>query len=299
MMVGGRYTMNSMTGYGAAEGRVGKGCLFVEIKSVNHRFSEVSVKIPGRMSALESLIRRHLQKIFARGKVDVFIKEKEPLFGGTSISIDTDLARKYQRALGNLKKNLGIKGDVDFLNTVGIDRIIRTEEKGGSYEKLWGQILKLLNKAMANVSKMRAIEGKHITNDQKKRLKKMQSLLKGINSKSKHVRHNNLKKIRHRISGDVGGTVVDEQRLQMEAAMLGGRQDIAEEIVRLESHTRQYSDLLKSREAVGRKLDFLLQEMNREANTIGAKAADAKISQMVVECKAELERLREQVQNVE
>ena len=292
--------MKSMTGYGTAEGPVGKGRLYVEVKSINHRFSEYNIKIPPRMGSLDSHIRGHLQKYFQRGKVDVFFKERGALFGGASISIDTDLARGYHNAIKKLRKELGLKGDGDLLQTIGLDRIIHVEEREGSYERLWGQIAKLLEKATSNVIAMQTKEGKHIKIDQEHRLKRVEFLVGKIGAQSERVLEQHFDRVRKKVSGGhSGAAVVDEQRLQMEVSYLGGRQDIAEELTRLESHVKQYVDLIKLKEPVGRKLDFLLQEMNREINTIGAKAADAAISKLVVECKAELERLKEQVQNVE
>lgn len=290
--------MRSMTGYGTAEGRVGKGKLFVEIKSVNHRFSEFNIKIPPRMGILESYVRGHLEPKFERGKVDVFFKEKQPLFGGVSIVADMELARKYHRIITKLRKDLGIRGEGDFLNTVGLERIIHLEEREGHYEKLWGQIATLLNKATAHVIKMQMREGAHILRDQQRRLNKIDGLVKKVFTHSKRAQKVNYDRVRKKVAGQ-GGNNIDEQRLQMEVAYLGGRQDIAEELTRLASHVKQYSELANGKEPVGRKLDFLLQEMNREINTIGSKAADAKISQVVVDCKAELERLKEQIQNVE
>lgn len=289
--------MRSMTGYGTAEGRVGKGRLFVEIKSVNHRFSEINIKIPGRMGILESHIRNHLRPLFARGKVDVFFKEKEPLFGGMTISMDTELARKYQRIIARLRRELDLRGDSDLLQIVGLDRILKVEEREGSYERLWGQIARLLNQAAGQVTKMRSREGGHILQDQRRRLARLSRLVKRIQGLSDRAMDRHLKRLRRKVGG--AGTAVDEQRLQMEVAYLGGRQDIAEELVRLQSHIRQYVELIRQREPVGRRLDFLIQEMHREINTVGAKAADAAISQLVVDCKSEVERLKEQIQNVE
>lgn len=291
--------MRSMTGYGTAEGRVGKGRLFVEIKSVNHRFSEYNVKIPSRMGVLEAHIRRALQPLFARGKVDVFFKEKEPLFGGVSISVDMELARRYHRLVGKLRKELCLTGDDDFLEVVGLDRIIHIEEHEGSYERLWGQISSLLKRASDHVLAMQRKEGEHLQRDQEKRLVIIRGLIKRVRGQSARVLGQHHERVRRKVSGGQEAAVIDEQRLQQEVALLGGRQDIAEELTRLESHVKQYAHLMRLREPVGRKLDFLLQEMNREVNTIGAKAADAHISQLVVDCKAELERLKEQVQNVE
>jgi len=291
--------MRSMTGYGTAEGRVGMGRLFVEIKSVNHRFSEYNIKIPPRMGILESYIRKYLQGAFQRGKVDVFFKEREPLFGGVTVSADMELARRYLRIVQRVRSELGLKGEFDFFSAVGLDRILRVEEREGSYEKLWRQIEALLEKAGRHVVEMQKREGAHIMRDQKRRLARLSSLVDRIGRQSGRVLDQHIERVRRKVSAGQEAASIDEQRIQQEAAILSGRQDIAEEITRLRSHIAQYGDLMERDEPVGRKLDFLLQEMNREVNTIGAKAADARVSQLVVECKAELERLKEQVQNVE
>jgi uncharacterized protein (TIGR00255 family) len=290
--------MDSMTGYGTAEGKVGKGRLFVEIKSVNHRFNEINVKIPPRMGVLESHIRKRLVAKFPRGKVDVFFKEKEPLFGGVNIALDTELARQYKRILGKLRRSIGVESKADFVQVVGLDRLLRVEEKEGSYERLWAQIARHVDKAASGVITMRAREGEHIKRDQRKRLEKVGALIKRIKKQSDAALGRHFDRLRKKVQG-AAGPQVDEQRLQAEVAYLGGRQDIAEELIRLASHVKQYGSLIRAREPIGRKLDFLLQEMGREINTIGAKASDAKISQLVVDCKSELERLREQVQNVQ
>ena len=280
--------MESMTGYGTAEGRVGKGRLFVEIKSVNHRFNEINVKIPSRMSALESHIRKRLSARFPRGKVDVFFKEKEPLFGDVSISLDAELAKQYKRMLGKMERSLGIKAKGNFLEIVGLDRILRVEERGGSYERLWQRIAKLVDQAAVQAKSMRAKEGAHIAADQRKA--KLKGLISTIRKQSDRALGKHLSRLRRKVAGSAGQQV-DEQRLQAEVAYLGGRQDIAEELLRLESHIKQYGGLMKGKDPIGRKLDFLLQEMHREINTIGSKGSDAKISQKVVDCKSELERL--------
>ncbi len=290
--------MESMTGYGTAEGKVGRGRLFVEIKSINHRFNEINVKIPLRMSVLESHIRKSLSPKFSRGKIDVFFKEKEPLFGGVTISLDSELAKQYKRILTKARKELNIEARGDLLQIVGLDRILRVEEKAGSYERLWKQIVRLLEKASHEVMVMRVREGAHIKQDQQKRLSKILKLVERIGKQSNLALGRHFDRLRAKVKG-VAGPQVDEQRLQAEVAYLGGRQDIAEELLRLESHAKQYLGILRTKGPIGRKLDFLLQEMGREINTIGAKAADAKISQIVVDCKSELERLREQIQNVQ
>lgn len=286
--------MKSMTGFGTAEGKVGKGRLFVEIKTINHRFSEFNLKIPNRMGVLEARIRKFLSNHFLRGKVDVYFKERESLFGGAKIRINYRLAHEYHKNIKKLSKELGVGSDDHFFDIVGIDHFMSVEEEEGSYERLWGEIEKLLQRAAKTVVEMRNREGKHIYLDQKKRLALVSNLIKQVRMGSNRALDNHLERLKKKVQG-----TVDEQRLHAEVAYLGGRQDIAEELVRLESHIKQYIGLLNSKDPVGRQLDFLLQEINREINTVGAKAADAKIAQHVVDCKTELERLREQIQNVE
>jgi uncharacterized protein (TIGR00255 family) len=297
-MRGTGFLMKSMTGYGTAEGKVGKGRLYIEIKSVNHRFSEINTKIPGRMGVLESRIRDQLKPNFSRGKVDIFFKEKESLFGGSNIRIDLATAKKYKNSIAKLRRELGLKGEYDFMDLIGLDKILKVEESTGSYGRLWSQVSKLLKQAATQAMKMREKEGQHIFKDQKLRLKRIAALVKRVKTLSVKAQQRNLTRLRKKVVVN-GGGVGDEQRLQAEVAYLGGRQDIAEELVRLESHIKQYGDFIKTKGAIGRRVDFLIQEMNREINTIGAKASDARISQIVVNCKAELERLKEQIQNVE
>ena len=291
--------MKSMTGYGTAEGVVGKGRLFVEIKSINHRFCEVILRLPSKMGSIEGLLRKDIQEHFLRGKIEVFFKEKSPIFGGASLAIDTDLARGYRASFRKLTHALGMGTHDDFLRHVGVDRFITVVEKEGSYERFWRQIAKLIRRAMSQVDRMRVTEGKFIADDQRRRLHRMEKLMSAIHKQSSKALDFHFERMRRRMEERSGGVEGDTKRIEDEAASLASRQDIAEEVTRLESHAVQYVDLLRDKGTVGRKLDFLLQEMNREINTIGSKAADIKISRWVVECKAELERLREQVQNIE
>ncbi len=285
-----------MTGYGTAEGKVGKGFLFVEVKAVNHRFCDVNIKIPPKMGVLESFIKKFIENRYSRGKFDIFIKEIRPLFGDVELCVDMDLAKKYQSGLKKLIRTLRLKCSDEFLHYVSLDHFVIIKEKEGHYERFWKDIEQILSNACEHVDKMRSLEGRYIQMDQQKRIAYIKELISKIRKYSFDSIERNKAQVRKRME-EFGP--IDEQRLATEVAFIGSRQDIAEEVTRLESHIVQYGKLLLSRSAVGRKLDFLLQEINREINTIGSKAADAKISQLVVECKTELERLREQVQNVE
>lgn len=290
--------MRSMTGYGTAEGNVGKGRLFVEVKSVNHRFCDINLKLPPKMGVLEPYIRKYIQDKFSRGKIDVFFKEKRQLFGGVKLAIDIDLAKQYRKSFRKLSSALGLPKEADFLRYVGMEKFVSLEEREGSYEKLWRQIEQLMKKATDHTRMMQQREGDHLLKDQRRSVNVLAKTVGKIHRQMTRVMGQHERRVRKRIAGTQTGAF-DEQRLQMEVAYLGSRQDISEELIRLESHIDQYRSLLRTRESIGRKLDFLLQEMNREVNTIGSKAADGMVSRLVVDCKATLERLREQVQNVE
>jgi uncharacterized protein (TIGR00255 family) len=288
--------MKSMTGYGSAEGKVGQGQLFVEVKTVNHRFCEVAIKQPPKMGVLEPKIKKHLENKYVRGKIDVYVKEVGSLLGGVEIALDLELAKKYQQAIKKLCRVLKTKYSEDILDYVDLERLVILREKSGNYERFWQQIRKLLDEACLHIDRMRRREGLFIQQDQQKRIAKVKGIVLKIKESATRSLERNKERVRKRVN-NLGQ--MDEQRFITEVAYLGGRQDITEEVIRLESHINQYKKLLTQKEAVGRKLDFLLQEINREVNTIGSKAADVNISRLVVDCKSELERLREQVQNVE
>lgn len=279
--------MKSMTGYGALTGKVGRGKLHVEVKTVNHRYCECALRIPPRMGALEARLREFLQTRFQRGKIDVFLKEVEPIFGGVELVLDVDLARLYQRSLKKLRKSLQLSASPDLLSITGIDPFIRTREREGNYLKLWRPIEALLQKAVAQVDRMRAREGAHLLKDQRRRLQAFGSFLASVSSLSEKNARERLTQRAENFSNGMGTVPLTADKM-----------DISEELTRLSSHIAQYRELLGSREPSGRKLDFLIQEMHREINTVGAKAADAGIAKAIVEMKALLESLREQVQNI-
>lgn len=280
--------MNSMTGYGAASGKVGRGRLYIEIKTTNHRYCDITLRIPPRMGSLESGLREHLQKKLSRGKVEVFLRELTPVFGEAELVLDVALAKRYQAAVHRLRKSLKIAGEADLLSLMGVQPFIHTQEKEGNYLSHWREIQKLLAQAVGQVETMRRKEGGHITSDQKRRLKTLLFLLEKIGKRSLQ----NAKRRRSVLVTNPGNG-------NLETNLAVDKMDITEETIRLKSHCMQYRDLLGSREPVGRRLDFLIQEMHREVNTIGAKANDADISSHVVDGKALIENLREQVQNIE
>lgn len=272
--------MHSMTGYGVARGQVGRGFVFVEIKTFNHRYCEISFKIPPRMGALERELREILQKELERGKVEIFLREVVPIFGEAELVLNVSLARQYQKAFFDLQKALKIKEKLNPLALTPFNQLIQPKDKEGNYSLYQRQIQTLVRKALSQTKKMRTREGNFLLKDQKKRLKSFAHCLRQIDRLSgKNAEKNKAEEI---VDGNGNGN----------------KSDITEEITRLKSHSEQYQQIIKSKEPMGRKLDFLIQEMHREMNTIGAKACDAEISKNIVESKSLLENLREQVQNI-
>lgn len=291
--------MRSMTGYGSAEGKVGKGAVFVEIRTVNHRYCDLQVKIPAKMGVLDPKLRKALQENIDRGKVEFFLKEKAGIEPSAHLVINEPLLRQYDATLKKVAKLLGQKTSVDLLSVVDLKELLIVREVNVSYEKLWSQIKKVVDAALARLNKMRVTEGRFLFQDQTKRVLKLHSLVKQIQAQSEHTITRYKERTRSRLGKEIGRASIDENRLQADVSSLADRIDIAEEITRLQSHLVQYKTSLKSKGSIGRQLDFLLQEMNREINTIGSKALDADVSKYVVEAKSELEKLREQAQNIE
>lgn len=280
--------MKSMTGYGSAEGKVGKGRMYFEIKSINHRYCEVSFRLPPRMGSLESYLRDCIQSRLKRGKIDIFIKETRPVFGPQTLTLNVESAKEYQSAIRRLQKALNLPVKADPITLMGIDSFVRMQEREENYAVHWKGIRKIVEEGLKTLERMRVTEGLHLLADQKKRLKSLDGLLRKTESRA-------VQNARERRSA----LVLKPANGSLEPNMTTDRMDTTEEVIRLKSHVRQYDKLLQSKEPVGRKLDFLIQEMHREINTIGAKAGDADISSYVVEAKSLLENLREQIQNIE
>lgn len=292
--------MKSMTGYGSAEGKVGRGRIFAEIKSVNHRYYDVALKIPPRLNPLDPHIRTILKNIIGRGKVEIFLKERRGITESKNLSVDIELAKKYHKCLEKLQRELGQKkSDLNLLEIIDVRDLITTEDINIDYSRYWNDIKKIVLDAAKKLDKMRLKEGAFILNDQRMRLKKIGSYVDRITAQSAESLKKYKTRIRERFCNGEGPGAIPKERIDSEIAFLAEKADIAEELTRLKSHLEQYGQILGQKGAQGRQLDFLLQEMNREINTLGAKAGDAAISKYVINVKSELEKLREQVQNIE
>lgn len=291
--------IRSMTGYGKKDGTSQQATVTVEIRSVNHRFLEVAVRVPRSLAQLEDPIRKAVQQRCLRGRVDVSVSVQAA--GGTlkTVNIDQALAKQYHAALKKLQKALGLRGAVDLSMVAGFRDIVSITDEPVDTDHLGKTLLRVLGGALTELEKMRKREGEALRKDLDLHLSAIRDAQSMVTKRAPELAKISFDRMKARIEALLQGELPDPARLQQELAVYADRSDISEELVRLESHMVQFDQTLRSHESVGKTLEFLLQEMGREVNTIGSKANDAEIAALVVRMKAELEKLREQVQNVE
>lgn len=289
----------SMTGYGKSEESTLAGKISVELRSVNHRYSELSVKIPRQLFPLENEIRKRVSERFRRGKIDIYIQLEQSSEGVTPPQANLPLAKAYFDIFTNMGNELGLSEPVSLSHVLAQKDVLSYQETSLDIDQLVPALYAALNGAMESLELMRSKEGESLDSEIRGRIDSVISLVEKVTSFAPVAVSANAARLRERIDRFMGETQIDEARLAQEVAMLADRMDITEELVRLRSHFKQFFSVIALSEPVGRKLDFLLQEINREVNTIGSKANDADIAALVVEMKSELEKVREQVQNIE
>jgi uncharacterized protein (TIGR00255 family) len=293
--------MKSMTGYGRGECAQDGFKVTVELSSVNRKQAEVSVTLPREAEMLEAQIRDAIHRCVARGRVNVRVS-LHAAAGKLSARkhINEPLAKAYAAEFARLAKQLKISGDVSLDQVLRAPGVFQTDEELAGTENLWPAVEKALNAGLAALLKMREREGAHLAKDLSARIGVMQKSVAQVQKQAPTTAENYRQNLLERIkSAGLENIAPDDERLLKEIVLFADRSDISEELTRLQSHFTQFADCGKSKEPVGRTLDFLAQEMNREINTIGSKANDAVISREVVTLKAELEKFREQAQNVE
>jgi uncharacterized protein (TIGR00255 family) len=288
-----------MTGFGTATAQTPGGRLSVEVRSVNHRFSEVQLRLPKELMTLEDRARALVQGRVHRGRLELIVTREDGARRTRSVRADIDLAAAYAGALREIAGSVGAAGEVTLQQLAVLPDVLRIEDDRTDVDLLWPALASAVGEAIEALVAMRAAEGRRLAEDLFTRLDTLASLLDGIAGRSKDVVQSYSERLRHRLAELLGEMPVDEARIAMEIALLADRSDISEELVRLRSHLAQFHQTIGEDGPVGRKLEFLLQEMGREANTIGAKANDLDITRAIIAMKAELESLREQVQNVE
>lgn len=289
----------SMTGFGRGQYKTGGVEISVEIRSVNHRYNDISIKMPRFLSFLEERIRQYIQSRISRGRVDVYISYEELEQDRLEVVINKELAHRYMEALSELKEYTGLKDDIDLSLLTSFPEVITVEQKELDEERVWQQVSVALEQAVDILVKMRKREGENLKRDILERLKTIDNLVSKIEGRSHDVVLEYKQKLEKRVEELARGIDIDRDRLYQEVVIFADRSNITEEIVRLRSHISQMNTSLEQGGIIGRKLDFLAQEMYRESNTIASKASDLYISTWVVEIKSELEKVREQIQNIE
>lgn len=291
--------VSSMTGYGQGASRSEAWVINVQMRSVNHRYCEVVVRLPRQYAGLEERIRRTVQANIFRGRVEVYVSIEPGEAKKKSLSVDRGLALAYTEALQELAAELNLPGAVDISLVAKFPDVIVLSEPEEDLDALWPEVAGALDAALLALRAMRGKEGAALSLDIAHRTAKIGQIIKIIEERSGLVVEEARERLKTRLEDLLGSVELDETRLLMEVAILADKSSITEELIRLQSHLEQIRQTLEQGNEVGRKLDFILQEINREVNTIGSKASDYTIAAAVVEVKSELEKIREQVQNLE
>ncbi len=291
--------IRSMTGFGKKMAVWREASVSMEMRSVNQRFLEVAVRAPRSMTELDDGIKKMVQQRCRRGRIDVTVSIHGGRPGGKTLQLDRSLAKQYHQALRELKKSLRLAGTIDVGLLAGFRDLFSLSEEPLNESELQGLILELAGGALNELERMRRQEGQALAKDFADHVHRLRERAQQIAEKAPRLVADHYTRMQTRIEKLIVTEGLDQGRLLQELAVFADRCDISEELVRLESHMVQFEQTLTSDESVGKTLEFLLQEVGREVNTIGSKANDAAVAQLVVAMKAEVEKMREQVQNVE
>ncbi|MBR7111028.1 MAG: YicC family protein [Clostridia bacterium] len=288
--------MHSMTGYGKGTGVFDGRELTIELKAVNHRFLDISIKLPRSLLYAEDTIRKTLQKNLSRGHVDVFVTLVDKREGVTGITADKNLAKAYSEIAKEVAKECGVQNDFGVSSILRMPEVITSESV--NQDDLLCLVSETTQKAVDGLIEMRAKEGKELISDLVKRVEYMREMVKVIEERAPFVAEDYKTRLTEKLT-ELLGSNIDEVRILQEVAIFTDRANIDEELTRLKAHFVRFDEYAVSTEPVGRKMDFLVQEMNREINTTGSKSNDTLITEQVLKLKNELEKVREQVQNLE
>lgn len=291
--------IKSMTGFGRAEEIIGGRDILVEIRSVNHRYYEFSARVPRAYGCLEEKLKTFINGKISRGKVEVSVSVVNVEGKDALIEVNSSIAAGYVNALRTANKELGLTDDLTLSQLIRLPDIFNVRKTADDEEVIWNDVRTVAEKAVERFVLMREAEGAKMREDILERLSVISSLVAQVETLSPLSAEKYRSKLYARLCEVLADKNIDEQRLITEAALFADKTAVAEETVRLKSHINQLTDMLELDEPIGRKLDFLIQEFNREANTIGSKAQDIAVTKIVVELKSEIEKIREQIQNIE
>ena len=292
--------MNSMTGFGRSEILIEQFCFTIEVKSVNHRYLDVGIKLPRKLSFMEEMLRNTVKSEVRRGRLDVYINQQASETSTKKVTIDESLCQAYVDAFKNISEKIDIINDVSLSLVARLPDVVSVEQLDLDESIMQIKLEDGLKSALSQLVQMRSAEGDSLKKDLDIRVEALRGQIKEIEKISPEISRAYRERLVKRICELSENTVAeDDNRLLTEVAIFAEKSSVDEEIVRFNSHLDQFIDTMEEREPVGRKLDFLVQELNREINTIGSKAGDIKIGGLVVDIKSELEKIREQVQNIE
>ena len=291
--------LKSMTGYGRQEKLIDGKKILVEIRSVNQRFTDYNIKLPRHMGFLEEKVRNFASEKITRGKVDIYISVESYDETDKEIYLNTALAKNYIDVLKQLRDEFDLKDDISVMKVAEFTEIFKTERKEEDQEQVWSQVKEVMAEAMEAFISMREREGERIEKDLVERVEYMKTLAAQVDERSPQTVEEYRDRLYSKIKELLEDRDIDESRILTEVAIFSDKIAVNEETVRLGSHFEEFYNIINSGEPAGRKLDFLIQEINREVNTIGSKAQDIEIAKTVVTLKGEIEKLREQIQNIE
>lgn len=291
--------INSMTGYGGAKGEVDSIAVSAELKSVNNRYLDVSVRLPKSCLFAEEAVRTAVGEHISRGKVDVFISVDASAAQEVSIQVNQPLAAAYVKAVESLAEQYDLPSELSALSLSRFPEILTAEKSDTDQDSISKAILLVLTQALEGFDAMRAREGAKLHEDLTQKLDRLEDMVSTVERRSPETVTEYREKLLSRMQEVLADAAVDEARILQEAAIYADKVAVDEETVRLRSHIAQFRLLLEGESPVGRKMDFLIQEMNREVNTTGSKCVDSTIAKTVIDMKAELEKMREQIQNIE
>ncbi len=289
----------SMTGYGGAKGELDSIVVSAELKSVNNRFLDVSVRLPKSYLFAEEAIRSAVSARVSRGKVDVFISVDSSAADTVTIKVNQPLAEAYVAAVKELSEQYALHNDLSALSLARFPEVLSTSREDADRDTVTRAIVSVLEQALDDYNAMRAREGEKLRTDLLAKLDNIEQMVAVVEQRSPQTVAEYRQKLTDKMQEVLSAAAVDEARILQEAAIYADRVAVDEETVRMRSHLAQFRQMLADGSPIGRKLDFLIQEMNREANTTGSKCADSQIAKIVIDMKAEIEKIREQVQNIE
>lgn len=289
----------SMTGYGSAKGSVEGQQITVELKSVNNRYLDCSVRLPRNFLFAEDAVKQAVSAGVSRGKVDVFVSAQASQDSGTIVSVNEELARGYRDAVAHIAETLGLESGLNAFSVARFPDVLSVERRELDKDKAVVALAEITARAVEEFNSMREREGERLRADMLSKLETIETLVSVVEERSPQTVREYRERLEARLRDVLADRALDEQRVITEAAIFADRTAVDEETVRLRSHIAQFRAMLQEGSPIGRKMDFLVQEFNRESNTIGSKCSDAALAKVVVDLKSEIEKIREQLQNVE